>query len=195
MESRENSALTSADPAGRMPAVSVLVVNYRASRRNFDACLSSLGRQHVKVEVIVVDQETDEPRRCALEQRHPHTLFIPLTTNTGFAAGINTAARHASGTFLYIVNPDAVVAPDTTATLAEWLGHQPTVGVVGSLVLDVDGSIQGSARAFPDPTTFFSGRTAWITRAFPANPLSRRNVLTGSHVTEPVAVDWVSARR
>ena len=97
-----------------------------------------------------------------------------------------------SGAYLYLVNPDAVVAPDAALTLAAWLDEHPGVAVVGSLVLDPDGAIQGSARRFPGVSTFFGGRTAWMTRQFPRNALTRRNILTGPHVREPLEVDWVS---
>ena len=176
---------------GSEPSVSVLVVNYHAYDE-LEACLESLGRQCFGVEVIVVDQDTRESRRRIIEQRHRDVRWIPQTTNSGFAAGVNLAARRASGSYLYLVNPDAVVAPDAAGVLAEWLKERPHVAVIGSMVLDPDGSIQGSARRFPGISTLFGGRTAWMTRRFPGNPLSRRNILTGAHVREPIEVDWVS---
>jgi len=181
----------STSAGGSRPAVSALVVNYHAYDE-LDACLTSLGRQRTGVEVIVVDQDTREGQRRVLEQRHRDVRWIPQTTNSGFAAGVNLAAQHASGGYLYLVNPDAVVAPDAIDALVAWLEEHPRVAVLGSLVLDPDGSIQGSARRFPGVWTLFGGRTAWMTRHFPRNPLTRRNILTGPHVREPIEVDWVS---
>ena len=177
--------------SGSHPAVSVLVVNYHAYAE-LDACLESLARQRRPVEVIVVDQDTREAERRVLECRYRDVRWVAQTTNSGFAAGVNLAARHASGNYLYLVNPDATVAPDTALGLSAWLDEHPHVAVVGSRVLDADGGIQGSARRFPGVSTFFGGRTAWMTRHFPRNPLTRRNVLTGSHVRDPLEVDWVS---
>ena len=173
------------------PAVSVLVVNYHAYDE-LDACLESLGRQRLPVEVIVVDQNTRDNERHVLERKHCDVRWVAQSTNSGFAAGVNLAARHAAGGYLYLVNPDAIVAADTALTLAAWLDEHPGVAVVGSLVLDPDGAIQGSARRFPGVSTFFGGRTAWMTRQFPRNGLTRRNILTGPHVREPLEVDWVS---
>ena len=173
------------------PAVSALVVNYHAYDE-LDVCLQSLGCQRLPVEVIVVDQDTRDNERHVLERKHRDVRWVAQTTNSGFAAGVNLAARHASGGYLYLVNPDAVVAPDAALTLAAWLDQHPGVAVVGSLVLDPDGAIQGSARRFPGVSTFFGGRTAWLTRQFPRNGLTRRNILSGPHVREPLEVDWVS---
>lgn len=177
---------------GLGPAVSVLVVNYHAYDE-LDACLTSLRDQRPReVEVIVVDHDTEDGRRRLLEQRHPTVRWVPRAVNPGFAAGVNLASRQATGRYLYLVNPDAIAQQDTAARLAAWLDEHPRVAVVGSLVLDPDGSIQGSARRFPDVSTAFGGRTTWMTRWFPGNRVTRRNVLTGVHVRTPIQVDWVS---
>jgi hypothetical protein len=76
--------------------------------------------------------------------------------------------------------------------LSAWLDEHTEVGVVGSLVRDADGAIQASARRFPDVTTALGGRTTWLTRLLPFNPLTRRNLLTGTHVRQPMNVDWVT---
>jgi GT2 family glycosyltransferase len=172
-------------------SVSALVVNYHAYGE-LGACLTSLAQQHTPLEVIVVDHETIDERRRMLEQQHPSVRWIPRAENPGFAAGVNLAARHATGRYLYLVNPDALVAPNTSTVLAAWLDEHVRVGVVGSKVLDPDGSIQASARRFPGASTAFGGRTSWLTRRFPANPVTRRNLLVGSHVSAPIEVDWVS---
>ena len=41
-------------------------------------------------------------------------------------------------------------------------------------------------------STLFAGRSSWLTRRFPDNRWSRRNVLSGPDVTTAVTVDWVS---
>jgi hypothetical protein len=63
--------------------------------------------------------------------------------------------------------------------------------VVGGLVRESDGAVQASARRFPDATTGLAGRTSWLSKVMPGNPLTRRNL-----TTEPAEgvrqVDWVS---
>jgi GT2 family glycosyltransferase len=84
-----------------------------------------------------------------------------------------------------------VFTEDITGPLADYLDAHPEVGAVGAKLLNEDGSIQPSARRFPDLSTAFGGRTTWLTRLVPDNALTRRNLLTGDHVTEPTLVDWV----
>jgi N-acetylglucosaminyl-diphospho-decaprenol L-rhamnosyltransferase len=179
------------DSAPSRVRVSVLVVNYRAYAE-LDHCLRSLDRSPEPLDIVVVDHASDARRLAPLRLHHREVRWIPCADNPGFAAGVNRGSRHARGDYLYLVNPDAVVEPEAATILADYLDAHPEVGVVGSRVLDPDGAIQGSARGFPGLSTAFAGRATWLTRAFPRNPLSRRNVLTGQHVRQPTQVDWVS---
>ena len=177
--------------ADEFPAVSALIVNYRAYVE-LDACLASLHGQRPVVEIVVVDQHADAPEQQRLEQRYPDVRWLPQTTNSGFSAGVNLAAGQASGAFLYLVNPDAIVHDGAPARLAEYLAAHPRVGAVGSRVLDPDGTVQGSARRFPGLSTLVAGRASLLTRLIPGNALSRRNVVGADALTEPTEVDWVS---
>jgi GT2 family glycosyltransferase len=179
---------TGATPRAR---VSALIVNYRAYRE-LDACLDSLVGQAELAETIVVDHATVPDERVPVEQRHPGVRWLARDDNPGFGAGVNLAARAAAGDYFYVLNPDAIVSPGAIGVLADWLSANPAAGVAGSLVRETDGTIQGSARAFPSASTLVAGRSSWLSRRFPANPLTRRNVLTGSAVEAPRAVDWVS---
>ena len=172
--------------------VSVLVVSYRAYAE-LDRCLRSLQRWHGdQVEVIVVDHESSGEALTALKAAYPWCQFLPTDANPGFAAGVNRAAREARGRYLLLLNPDSDVVEDVAGTLAAWMDAHPSVGSVGALVRDEDGAIQASARAFPGLSTVLGGRSTRLTRLWPANPWTRRNLLTGPEVTTPRAVDWVS---
>ena len=174
-----------------MPKVSALVVNYQAYAE-LGACLASLEGQVALQSVVVVDQASMATERGLLERRHRGVSWLPREDNSGFAAGVNLAARHATGDYYYVVNPDAVVGPGTVSALAGWLDTHPTVAVAGSMVRNTDGTIQGSARAFPSASTVFAGRSSWLTRRFPTNRWTSRNILTGPAVNTPRTVDWVS---
>src|SRR5262249_38349000 len=113
--------------------------------------------------------------------------------NDGFGAGINRAAQEAKHAVrLFVLNPDTVLEGPILETLDRLMVDDPKIGVIAPLVRETDGSIQPSARAFPGWSTVLGGRSTWLTRALPSNPLSARNLLTGPHVKTPAAVDWVS---
>ena len=57
----------------------------------------------------------------------------------------------------------------------------------------VGGAVQGSARAFPTPLTAFFGRNTVLTKLFPNNSITRKNVLTKRCTDgKPMEVDWIS---
>ena len=173
--------------------ISILLVNYRAYDE-LTACLASL-EEHIAadLETIVVDHATDPAAAARLAERFPWVTVIGTAANPGFAAGVNRAARAASGDYLLLLNPDCLVAADIARPLAGWLEEHPEAGVCGALVRESGGAIQASARRFPGVTTGFAGRTSWLTRAWPKNIWTERNLGPSiGKVQEPAVVDWVS---
>jgi GT2 family glycosyltransferase len=178
--------------------VSVLIVNFHAYLEA-GSCLESLkyhkddlGYQNEEFEVIFVDHGSEPVSANLLHQKFPWIHLIATDANPGFAAGVNRAARASLGRYLLLLNPDCVVHGDAARRLAEWLDEHPHVGAVGPLVEESDGSVQASARRFPGPTTLFAGRTSWLTRRWPGNRWTRRNLVAPEPGGGPVEVDWVS---
>jgi GT2 family glycosyltransferase len=173
--------------------VAVLIVNYRS----YDAlsrCLASLADQLAPGdEVVVVDHESDRPRLADALKACPGAIAAPGADNAGFAAGVNRAARLSRAEYLLLVNPDTVFMPATPVVrgLEAWLEAHADTGVVGPRILNTDGTVQPSARRFPGWATAFGGRTTWLTRNFPDNWLTRRD-LVGRDATASADVDWMS---
>jgi GT2 family glycosyltransferase len=171
--------------------VSVLIVNYHAYEE-LTACLQSLQRFLADdIEVIVVDHAPHAASKSLLEG-FPWIRLIEVKGNLGFAAGVNRAARIACGKYLLLLNPDCLVDEDVAHTLARWLDDHEWVGASGALVREADGSVQQSARRFPGLSTGFSGRTTWLTRLWPTNRWTRRNLVATNFPRAPIAADWVS---
>jgi len=175
-----------------MPAtVSVVIVNYRAYE-DLARALASLRPHDAGLDVCVVDQAGDPVKLASLKADCPHVTFVASPENRGFAWAVNLAASQNWHEWLLILNPDCEASPAAVARLAGWLEAHPKVGAVGPRVRDRSGDIQASARRFPGITTAFAGRSSWLTRAFPGNPLSRLNLPVPADMTEATEVDWVS---
>lgn len=174
--------------------VAVLIVNYRAYEA-LDRCLESLRRfSNDDDEVVVVDWESDAPLREALEVKHPWVRFLPSAANRGFSVGVNQAANATTAPILLLLNPDTEVQGPIVRTLAAWLEAHPAAGVVGPRVLNTDGTIQPSARRYPGLSTVLGGRSTWLTRRYPGNWFSRRNLLhnVANDGGEARQVDWLT---
>jgi len=170
--------------------VSILIVNYR-SYDELGHCLVSLREFEPETRVIVVDHEADAGRAAQLRSLHPHVEVHQFDDNPGFGAGVNRAARLAGADEMVALNPDVVLTQPIVAPILAYVASQPAVGIVGGLVREESGALQPSARAFPDLSTAFGGRTSLLTRLWPGNPLTHKN-LVSSMAAAPERVDWVT---
>jgi GT2 family glycosyltransferase len=172
--------------------VAVVIVNYQ-SYEELHRCLASIDRACGTVSVAVVDHESDAGAADLLEQRFPDVDLQRVAGNPGFAAGVNNGVRATSSRFILLLNPDCVLEPDSVCRLTDWLERHPDVAVAGPRIRNADGTVQPSARRFPDLTTAIAGRSSWLTRVLPGNPLSRHNLPARDPAdATPVDVDWVS---
>lgn len=175
-------------------STAVLIVNYRGYD-DLERCLGSL-EPHLGLddEVVVVDWESDRQALRRAAGRWPRAEVVPREDNRGFAAGVNLAAARSRAPFLLLLNPDTIAEGPVVRVLEDWLTSHPDVGAAGARILDADGALQQSARRFPDLTTWFGGRSTWLTSRFPGNWLTKRNLVADDAAAsgQPVDVDWVS---
>jgi GT2 family glycosyltransferase len=172
--------------------VSVIVVTYN-SRPFIGDCLSSLMLSNVSTEVVVIDNASADETAAEVRATHPDTKVIELARNVGFAGAVNIGIGRTSGRNVLLLNPDAVVRPDTLQRLVAFLDREPSAGVAAPRLLNPDGSDQRTARSFPTPAAALFGRRSPLTRWWPNNSFSARYLSTGTpSAALPFQVDWVS---
>jgi hypothetical protein len=172
--------------------LSVIIVSWNAVDLTVES-VRSVERELLAVagECIIVDNASADVDRLA-EALRGHQI-IRNERNLGFAAAVNQGLRRSRGRHLLLLNPDAFLGPDTLRHLVDFLDANPKVGAVGPQILHPDGRVQGSARGFPDALSALFGRRSLLTRYFPRNPLSRRNLPALTDVPrDPISVDWLS---
>lgn len=173
--------------------LSVVILNWNA-RDYLVAALHSIVDQEWKanIEVIVVDNHSQIDDSVAVVQRDfPQVRLIANDRNIGFAAGNNIGWRESRGRYILFLNPDTVVHPHAFDQLVEWMDTHPKVGGCGPMLLNNDGSLQASCRAFP---SFGAGifRNTLLGRLFPNNPWSRSYLMQDFRHDQERAVDWLS---
>jgi GT2 family glycosyltransferase len=124
--------------------VSVVVVSFNA-RPYLLRCLTSLAT-HVTLplQVIVVDNASDDGSAEAVRARHPAMQVIQNGANVGFAAACNRGLREARGEYCLLLNSDAEVCAGAVESLVGLLDERTDVGIVGPRTLEPDGSPQVS---------------------------------------------------
>ena len=122
----------------RLLRVGVVILNWN---RPFEtlACLDSLRRSNVgsdclSFEIVVVDNGSVDGSPELLRRLRPDVTVIENGHNLGFAAGSNVGIRHLLNRgvdFVFLLNDDAEVAPDSIRILVDEAISDSGVGIVG----------------------------------------------------------------
>jgi N-acetylglucosaminyl-diphospho-decaprenol L-rhamnosyltransferase len=126
-----------------MPDASVVVVTYNSAAW-IERCLESVRG----LETIVVDNGSTDGTVALVRERFPAVRLLEQE-NAGMGGGNNAGMRIASGRYFLLLNSDAWVVGDAVAQLVAFADEHPEAAVVGPRLLNPDGSLQRSARAFP----------------------------------------------
>lgn len=171
----------------------IIVVNYNSTDYLL-GCLKSIyeSMDGIRPNVLIQDNSSEDDVDRVL-QVFPRVRLAKNNNNLGFAKAVNKGLEQCEAPYIAIINPDTVVLDGCLNAVLEYMGKHPDVGIVGPRVLDAGGTVQGTARAFPTPLTAFFGRNTILTKFFPNNIITRKNVLTKRCANgEPMEVDWVS---
>ncbi|PFG73923.1 glycosyltransferase family 2 protein [Tepidiforma thermophila] len=142
---------------------------------------------------VVVDNASFDGTVDAIRAAFPAVTVIEHRRNLGFAAAVNRGLEALpAADVICLLNPDAELLDDGIFAAADYLAANPEVGVLGGRILNPDGSIQPSARAFPSHRNALFNRHSLLTRLFPRNPWSRRYLLSDWDHNDIRSVDWVS---
>jgi N-acetylglucosaminyl-diphospho-decaprenol L-rhamnosyltransferase len=172
------------------------------------------------LQVIVVDNASDDATPALLPSQFPWARTILSEENLGFTGGNNAALAllgledakrrrdeeakkegndgdlhpriHASAhpRFVYFLNPDTELLPNSLWTLYRAIEADDRVGVVGPQLLYGDGLRQSTRRRFPGRLTGFFEST-WLGRSWPDNPWARRYHVADWPDNVRQDVDWL----
>jgi N-acetylglucosaminyl-diphospho-decaprenol L-rhamnosyltransferase len=179
------------------PDVSAIVISLN-SRRFLRNCLDTLRQapwRDVRHEILVADNGSTDGTLELLRDFYPDVRVLAIGRNIGFCAAGNLAAREAAARYLLFLNDDILIQADAIAKLVEWMDAHAQAGIIGSRLLNIDGTDQfSSGRTFPNPMNALFGRKSVLTRLFPAAPWAKGYLLSDRvNAAQPYLVDWVSA--
>jgi GT2 family glycosyltransferase len=173
--------------------LSIVIVTFN-SAAHIAACLASLGPalDGTASEIIVVDNASADETVALVRREFPRARIIERAVNGGFAAGVNAGIAASSGRYVAWINPDTQVVDGRFADVVSWLDAHPGVGIAGLRLIDADGRIEPSDRAFPGFYSALGHRYSPLTRLWPRNPFSRRYLRTHADREGVTSADWVS---
>ena len=171
----------------------IIIVNHN-STDDLILCLQSIydSLRDTPPAVFIQDNASDDDVDL-LRSKFPQTIVSKNRENIGFARAVNKGLTQSAAPYVVLINPDTIVREGCFETILEYMEKNTDIGVVGPRILNTDGTIQGSARAFPTPFTGLFGRNTILTKWFPNNPITRANMpMSRGHGILPMDVDWVS---
>ena len=114
-----------------MISLSIIIVNYRCWSR-LDACLQSIENQGINgIEVIVVDNHSNDGKGKDFCNAHPQVKFILQDTNAGFAQACNRGAKEAKGEWVLFLNPDTILPANILSPLLDRVKQEPSWKLIG----------------------------------------------------------------
>jgi GT2 family glycosyltransferase len=115
--------------------ISIVIANYNGESY-LSECLDALaGQSYGNIEIIVVDNASQDGSTTLIEQRYPHVRLVRRDGNDGFAAAVNAGIRAGRGEFVVILNNDTRVEPDFIAELYSALSEEPNASMAAPKML------------------------------------------------------------
>lgn len=175
------------------PVLSVVIVSWNV-RDDLRECLQSLLHTEappLDMEVIVVDNASTDGTAEMVRREFQRVQLLVNDRNLGYTRANNIGIRLSRGKYILLLNPDTVVHKGALQALIACAEAHPEAGIIGAKLLNPDGSVQRSARSFPDIGAGLFRNTP-LGRLFPQNPFVRRYLLADFGYDAVREVDWVS---
>ena len=111
--------------------ISIITINYNGLA---DTCalIDSIPFNDDSLEVIVIDNASQNDEASIIEQRYPQVKVIRSKHNLGFAGGNNLGIKAAQGKYLFFINNDTIFRHQTSDIrhLITRLESSPKIGMV-----------------------------------------------------------------
>ena len=139
-----------------IPILSIIVVNLNTKDFTL-GCLDSVKKtaKGLPFEVLLIDNGSMDGSVEAFQKIKEENFWKDRFTlilnkgNEGYAKANNQGIRRAGGRYILLLNNDTIVHPGALQKLVEFVGKTPDAGVVGSKLLNTDGTLQMSCYHFP----------------------------------------------
>lgn len=120
----------------------VVIVTYNAMKW-IERCLGSILTSTVPADIFIVDNGSTDGTQEHIQNNYPAVNFIQSQTNLGFGKANNIGLQHAVDKgyeYVYLLNQDAWVEPDTFEILIDLNKKKPEYGILSPI------QIQGNGR-------------------------------------------------
>lgn len=121
-------------------SILVIIVTFNPMKW-IDRCLTSIRTSSVHTDVMIVDNGSSDGAQQYIKENYPECIFVQNPKNEGFGAANNIGLRYAVENrydYVYLLNQDAWVRPDTIEKLIEENKSDPRYGIISPMQLQAN---------------------------------------------------------
>ncbi len=119
------------------PLVAIIVLNWRKPAKTL-ACLESLSHiTYPNAHIVAVDNGSGDDSVARIRQHYPAITLLETGANLGYAGGNNRGITHALShgcDYVWLLNDDVIVAPDSLSALIGVAQDELQAGFLGPMV-------------------------------------------------------------
>jgi GT2 family glycosyltransferase len=126
-------------PKSDLPLVSIVILYYKRRETIEESVDSVLTQDYPNVELIVVDNHSDDDIKATIDRRGDKVKFIELPENIGACAGRNVGLRAARGSIVVFLEDDVkLLSPFEITKITKVFETHPDIHVLALQVCDPD---------------------------------------------------------
>lgn len=128
----------------KQPDLSVIIVSYNTEDLIGD-CLQSVSVINtITKEIFVVDNASTDGSVDFIKEIFPSVHLIANKENRGFATANNQVLSLCNGRYIFFLNPDTTVMPESLERAISFMDLNPRIGLAGTKIIYPDGTPQES---------------------------------------------------
>ena len=123
-----------------MNKIYAIIITFRGGKW-YDRCFTSLRQSSVPIQVLVVDNASNDGTVEYIRKNYPEIHLIESHENLGFGRANNIAIRYALDNgcdYVFLLNQDAWVEPDTFERLIDIHQRNPEYGLLGPVQVNAE---------------------------------------------------------
>ncbi|GHT46533.1 glycosyl transferase [Bacteroidia bacterium] len=118
--------------------VFVIIVTYNG-RKWYDKCFENLRNSSIPVQTVVIDNASTDDTVSYIRENYPEIYLIESNKNLGFGKANNIGIEYAlerDCDYIFLLNQDAYIDPDTIKKLIEISIENPEYGIISPMQLN-----------------------------------------------------------
>jgi len=133
--------------------LTISIVLYNTCIVEVNNIIDKFTLMSLKYKIFIIDNSPRDNLRDNFQNRHDFVEYIYTGKNIGFGSGHNLAINLIKNcsNFHLVLNADVDFEPSILNTIHEYMNKFDNIGLISPKILNMDGSVQYSAKLLPTP--------------------------------------------